>query len=108
MNPTDAGRLGVESGDIVAVESDRVRTQEGTIASGGFSAAAYVTDAVPPGTIFSMFHYPGSPANSVVTADADTQPINPRQPFKFGRARVTRVGPTDLAAVMPFAPRNLV
>jgi hypothetical protein len=55
-----------------------------------------------------MFHYPGSPANAVVTADAASSPINPRQPFKFGRARVTRIGSTELADIMPFAPRNVV
>ncbi len=108
INPADAERLGVVSGDMVAVESDRVRTAEGTLTSGGITAAAYVTDQVPPGVIFSMFHYPGSPANSVVTADATTTPINPRQPFKFGRGTVTRIGSTQLADVMPFTPRNLV
>jgi arsenite oxidase large subunit len=108
MNPEDASEMGVVSGDLVAVESDRVRTQEATISSGGFTAVAYVTDSVAPGTIFSMFHYPGSPANSVVTADASSQPINPRQPFKFGRGKVTRIGSTQFADVMPFAPRNLV
>ena len=54
-----------------------------------------------------MFHYPGSPANAVVTGDATSTRINPRQPFKFGRGTVTRIGSTDLADVMPFAPRNL-
>ncbi|MEE9277375.1 MAG: arsenate reductase (azurin) large subunit [Dehalococcoidia bacterium] len=108
MHPDDARRMGVQSGDMLAIESDRVRTQEGTISSGGFTAVAYVTDEVQPGTIFAMFHYPGSPVNSVVTADAASQPINPRQPFKFGRGKVTRIGSTDLADVMSFVPRNLV
>jgi hypothetical protein len=43
----------------------------------------------------------------VVTADAASQPINPRQPFKFGRGRVTRIGSTKLAEVMPFTLRNI-
>ncbi|HJN93469.1 MAG TPA: molybdopterin dinucleotide binding domain-containing protein [Dehalococcoidia bacterium] len=107
INPDDASRLGIESGDMVAVESDRVRTAASTTGSGGITAAAYVTDQVQAGTIFAMFHYPGSPANAVITGDASTQPINPRQPFKFGRARVARIGSTDLADIMPFAPRNL-
>jgi len=93
---------------MVAIESDRVRTQDQQISNGGFTAAAYVTDIVQPGTIFSFFHYPGSPGNSVVTGDAASQPINPRQPFKFGRGTVTRIGSTNLADVMPFGPRNLV
>ncbi|MDP6604970.1 MAG: molybdopterin dinucleotide binding domain-containing protein [Dehalococcoidia bacterium] len=108
ISPADADRLGIISGDMVAVESERVRTAEGTISSGGVTAVAYVTDAVPSGVIFSMFHYPGSPVNAVVTADASTTPINPRQPFKFGRGTVTRIGPTELAEIMPFTPRNLV
>ena len=108
ISPQDAERLGIEVGDMVAVESDRVRTQEGTLESGGYTAVAYITDGVQPGNIFAMFHYPGSPANSVITADAASQPINPRQPFKFGRGTVTRIGSTNLADVMPFAPRNIV
>lgn len=107
MHPDDAARLGIVSGDLVAVESDRVRTQDLQTASGAISAVAYVTDRVQPGTIFTMFHYPGSPADAVVTGDAASTPINPREPFKFGRGTVTRIGSTDLADVMPFAPRNL-
>ena len=108
INPDDDADLGVVSGDLVAVESNRVRTQDQQTASGAVSAVAYVTDQVQPGTIFTMFHYPGSPANAVVTGDAASQPINPRQPFKFGRATVTRIGSTDIADVMSFVPRNIV
>ena len=108
ISPQDAERLGIEMGDMVAVDSDRVRTQEVTLDSGGYTAVAYITDSVQPGNIFAMFHYPGSPANAVVTADAASQPINPRQPFKFGRGTVTRIGATNLADVMPFAPRNII
>ena len=107
IHPDDAGRLGIVSGDMVAVESDRVRTQDQQTSSGAFTAVAYVTDQVQPGMIFSMFHYPGSPANAVVTGDAASQPINPRQPFKFGRGTVTRIGATQLADVMSFVPRNI-
>ncbi len=108
INPDDADRLGIVSGDMVAIESDRVRTADGSTSAGAVTAAAYVTDAVPTGVIFSMFHYPGSPANALITADASTTPINPRQPFKFGRGKVTRIGSTNLADVMPFTPRNIV
>lgn len=79
INPQDSERLGIAVGELVAVESDRVRTQQGTLESGGCTAVAYVADTVQPGNIFAMFHYPGSPANAVVTADASTQCINPRQ-----------------------------
>ncbi len=107
INPADADRLGVVSSDLVAIESDRVRTADQQTSSGSITAVAYVTDQVQPGTVFTHFHYPGSPANAVVTADAASQPINPRQPFKFGRGRLTRIGPTDYAALMSFRPRNL-
>jgi arsenite oxidase large subunit len=108
IHPDDADRLGIVSGDMVAIESDRVRTQDGQLSNGALTAAAYVTDTVQPGTIFSFFHYPGSPGNSVVTGDAASQPINPRQPFKFGRAKLARIGSTNLQEVMPFLPRNIV
>jgi len=108
VNPEDASRVGIESGDIVSVESNNVRTQDQKTFNGGFTATAYVTDQVQPGRLFSFFHYPGSPGNSVVTGDAASQPINVRQPFKFGRGKLTRIGSSDLADVMPFAPRNLV
>ena len=107
INPQDAERLGIAVGELVAVESDRVRTQQGTLESSGCTAVAYVTDTVQPGNIFAVFHYPWSPANAVVTVDASTPPSNPRQPFTFGRGRVTRIGATNLPDVMPFAPRNI-
>ncbi len=107
INPADASRFGIVSGDLVAIDSDRVRTADGGTSSGAFTAAAYVTDQVREGTVFANFHDPRGPANSVVTADAASQPINPRQPFKFGRGRLSRVGSTNLADVMPFAPRNI-
>jgi arsenite oxidase large subunit len=108
ISPQDAGTWGIESGDMVAVESDRVRTQDLQTSFGGFTATAYVTDEVAPGQVFSFFHYPGSPGNSVVTGDAASTPQNPRQPFKFGRGKVTRIGSTNLAETMSFVPRNIV
>ena len=107
IHPDDAARLGAVSGDLMGIESDRVRTADQGTASGAITSVAYVTDEVPVGSVFVTFHYPGSPANAVVTADADSTPINPRQPFKFGRGHVVRLGSTDYAKVMSFAPRNL-
>jgi hypothetical protein len=47
------------------------------------------------------------PEEEAVQADLDARrPLG--QPFKFGRAKVTRIGSTDLADVTPFTPRNLV
>ena len=107
IHPVDAERMGAVSGDLMAIESDRVRTADQGIASGAITAVAYVTDQVQPGTVFCNFHYPGSPVNAVVTADAASTPINPRQPFKFGRGRIARLGSTDYAKLVSFAPRNL-
>ena len=49
-----------------------------------------------------------SSAHLAVRFGFDSSPINPRQPFKFGRGRLVRLGSTDYAKVMSFAPRNLV
>ncbi len=106
IHPDDAARMQA-SGDLMGIESDRVRTADQGTSSGAITAVAYVTDQVQPGTVFVNFHYPRSPANAVVTADAASTPINPRQPFKFGRARVVRLGATDFPKSMSFAPRNL-
>ncbi len=108
ISPEDADKWDVVSGDMVAVESDRVRTQDLGTSFGGFTAVAYVTDEVTEGQVFSFFHYPGSPGNSVTTGDAASTPQNPRQPFKFGRGTVTKIGSTNLADVMSFVPRNIV
>ena len=67
INPADAERMGIVSGDMIAVESDNVRTQDQKTASGAFTATAYVTDQAPEGAIFSFFHYPESPGNSIDT-----------------------------------------
>ncbi len=59
INPTDAGRLGVTSGDIISLASDRVVTQQpGTFDTGSFTAVAYVSDIVPQGVVFTNFAYP--------------------------------------------------
>jgi len=34
-------------------------------------------------------------------------PVNPVTPFKLARATVTKLGPTDIAKRVTFAPRNL-
>ena len=107
IHPDDARRLGLASGDIVAVSSDRILTQRaGTFDQGSFTAAAYVTDSVPPGVLFTIFAYPDQWANSITPRWM--HPANPVPPYKLARARVSRVGPSDLASRMSFAPRNLV
>ncbi len=108
INPEDADAWGIKSGDLVSVENDRVLTQLGSTSNGAFTAAAYVTDQVPPGVTWTYFHYPKSQANTVVSGDTSLQPISLRYNFKLGRGRVVKIGTTDLRERMPFAPRNLV
>ncbi|MFQ5557838.1 MAG: hypothetical protein ACE5GB_10090, partial [Acidimicrobiales bacterium] len=95
------------SGDLLRIESDGVLDQLGDRHTAGFTAAAYVSDIVPPGATFSYFHFPGSQANTVTSGDSSLQPISLRYNFKMGKGRVTRIGTTELAEQMSFAPRNL-
>ena len=108
INPADASARDIESGDLLRIESDRVRNQVGEEIQGSFEAVAYVSDIVPPGVTWTYFHYPKSQANTVVSGDTSLQPISLRYNFKLGRGRVVKIGTTDLRERMPFAPRNLV
>ena len=51
---------------------------------------------------------PGSAANNVTPADTGLQPLNLRYPFKLGRGRLRRLGPSGAVEGMSFASRNLV
>lgn len=108
INPADATARGIESGDLVRVDSDHVLNQVGEAVHGEFTAVAYVSDIVPPGVTFAYFHFPKSPANAVVSAYTALQPVNLRYHFKLGAGRVTKLGSTELKNIMPFAPRNVV
>jgi len=108
VNPEDASRWRIESGDLLSIESDNVLDQLGNKTTGSFTAVAYVADTVPPGVTFTYFLFPGSPANSVTSGDSSLQPINLRYNFKLGKGRVTKIGTTDLVGKMSFIPRNLV
>lgn len=107
INPKDAEAWGITSGDLVSVENDRVLTQVGSFSKGVFTAAAYVTDQVPQGVVCSHFHWPKTPANSVVPADTKLQPLNQRYQFKLGKGRVKKIGETKLKDAIPFVPRNI-
>ena len=107
IHPDDAAAWGVESGDLLSVESDSVLDQLGKRTTGSFTAAAYVSDIVPPGVTFTYFLYPGSPANAATSADRSLQPLSLRYNFKLGKGKVTKIGTTDLKDRMSFAPRNL-
>jgi arsenite oxidase large subunit len=107
IHPDDAAAWGIESGDLLSIESDNVLDQVGNKTTGSFTAAAYVSDIVPPGVTFTYFLYPGSPANAVTSADSSLQPLSLRYNFKLGKGKVTKIGTTDLKDRMSFAPRNL-
>jgi len=107
INPSDATGRGISSGDLLRIDSDSVRDQLGQVISAGFEVVAYVTDEVPPGLVCTYFLYPGSLANSVVSADTTSQPVTARYQFKMGRGRITRIGVWD-GPPMPFEPRNIV
>ncbi len=107
INPQDANERGIESGDLLSIQSDKVQDQLGNEHSGGFTALAYVSDIVPPGVTFTYFMFPGAPANTVTSGNSALQPISRRYNFKLGRGRVTKIGTTGLGKTMSFAPRNL-
>jgi arsenite oxidase large subunit len=106
INPDDAAELGVESGDLVSLASDRIaRNEPGAFDTGSLTAAAYVSDIVPPGVLWTNFAYPDQWMNNV--APRFMHPVNPVTPFKLARATLTRIGSTDLAQRVSFLPRNL-
>ncbi len=99
--------IAVVGGAIWLVSRATLISQTGGETNGAFTAAAYVTDQVPPGVVSSHFHWPKSPANSVVPANTKLQPINQRYQFKLGKGRVRKIGTTKLSETFPFVPRNL-
>ena len=61
INPADAAKLGILSGDSVKVSSRR----------GGVFAEARVTDIVPEGVLFMPFHFADGPANKLTNTAID-------------------------------------
>lgn len=107
IHPDDAQRLGIQSGDMVSLSSNRVYThQPGIFDQGSLTAVAYVSDIVPPGTVFTIFAYPDQWMNSI--SPRWMHPANPVPPYKLARARIERIGSSNLASRMSLKPRNLV
>lgn len=61
VNPEDALRLGINGNSRVRVTSRR----------GSIEAETWVTDRVPPGMVFSNFHFPEASANELTIAALD-------------------------------------
>ena len=106
ISPDDAATLEIVSGDLISLSSDRIaRNTDDGFDTGSLTAAAYVSDIVPPGVLWTNFAYPDQWCNNV--APRFMHPVNPVTPFKLARATLTKIGPTDLAQRISFLPRNI-
>ena len=61
INPSDAQNLGIGQGDEVRVSSRR----------GSVVLKACITDVVPPGLVFTSFHFPAVPINRLTNPARD-------------------------------------
>ena len=110
MNPEDARRRGIESGDRVRVSNDTVYVQTGMplgvtehemnfngllaaghirVTQGSFEAVAMLDPGMRPGVAKAGFNARGSHANAVSHAVPDPMTNNYR--YKLGRGRVERL-----------------
>ncbi len=108
INAVDARARGIESGDLVGVENDRVVNQLGEVSKGALALVAYVTDEVAPGVTYTFPFYPGQHSNTVVSAVTD--PVTGVYNYKIGKGRVRKLGETPLKSVeggMSFVPRSI-
>ena len=76
VNPMDAQSLGLNGSKRVRVTSRR----------GSIEAEAWVTDRVPPGMVFSNFHFPEASANELTLAALD--PVAKIPEYKVCAVRV--------------------
>lgn len=107
IHPEDARALGIQSGDLISLSSDRVFTaHRGVFDRGSLTVAAYVSDIVPKGVLFVNFAFPDQWANVLVPRWL--HPVNPVPPFKLARATIKKVGTSDLAERTSFLPRNVI
>lgn len=80
VNPDDAERLGLDGGRRVRITSRR----------GQIEAEAWITERVPPGTIFANFHFPEASANVLTIAALD--PVAKIPEYKVCAVRVEAIG----------------
>jgi formate dehydrogenase alpha subunit len=79
INPADAGRRGLKTGDWA-----RLTTRHGFV-----EARVRVTDRMPQGMVFYPFHYPDQSANRLVGTEFDGASRTPA--FKGAAARIERI-----------------
>lgn len=79
VNPEDAAKLGIKTGDKVKVSSRR----------GEVITRVQVTDKVMPGMIWMSFHYKASPSNVITSAAYD--PITKTGEYKVCAVQVEKI-----------------
>jgi formate dehydrogenase major subunit len=80
LSPADLGRLGVQGGDRIRVETRR----------GAIETQVRVDDAVPRGMVFIPFCFAEAAANILTSPQLD--PIGKIPEFKYCAAKVERAG----------------
>lgn len=78
LNPEDAARLSITTGDLVQVTSRR----------GSVKLVARVAEVTPPGLVFTSFHYPEVPVNQLTNSAHD--PISKVPELKVAAVRVEK------------------
>jgi formate dehydrogenase major subunit len=81
LSPEDAGRYGIEAGDLVRVVSRR----------GEVMAPVYIDEALRPGLAFMTFHFPEQVQTNQLTIDA-TDPKSGTAEFKATAIRIEKLG----------------
>jgi formate dehydrogenase (NADP+) alpha subunit len=91
INPDDAGKLGVHSGDIV-----RVSSRQGEV-----KVRATVTTAVPMGMVAMAFHFAECPTNELISSSRDTlDPVTLTPAYKTCPVRVSKYESVDSNAAL--------
>jgi formate dehydrogenase major subunit/formate dehydrogenase alpha subunit len=79
LNPEDAARLGIRTGDCLQVSSRR----------GKIRVTAWVTERVPVGMIYAGFHFPEASVNELTIAALD--PLAKIPEFKVSAVKIERI-----------------
>jgi arsenite oxidase large subunit len=96
MNPADAARLGIASGDLVELSNNM----------GNVRAMAYVTDAVKTGHSFMLFGQPRGAVGDLISDHVDPQTTIPY--YKGVWADIRRIGPQpEVTRRLSFRPMNV-